>query len=154
MASLREFSQRIKVIAATVEKGGPKVARQTAALILQTAVMATPVGNVTLWTAQARRRARPGYVGGRARANWTVSIGAPILSTTDETDASGGTTVARGNNVLSALPVKGDVEIHITNNLPYIVPLNQGHSHQAPAGFVELAVEAALDGIKRMTVLK
>ena len=32
--------------------------------------------------------------------------------------------------------------IYITNNVPYIVALNNGHSQQSPTGFVEAAVES------------
>lgn len=152
MATLQEFSRRIKTIAATIEKGGPEVARKTAALILQTVVMATPVGNTALWSEQSRRRARPGYVGGRARANWFVGVGHAPGEVTEETDAGGQQAIGRGKEVLNSVPKKGTVEIHITNNLPYIVPLNEGHSKQAPAAFVELAVATATDAIKRMKV--
>jgi hypothetical protein len=153
MGSLSEFSKRIKVIADSVERGGPKVAREAAALILQTVVMATPVGNTTLWSDEARRRARPGYVGGRARANWQVGIGEAPAGVKDDVDATGGGTISAGRGIIGTAN-KGPVEIHITNNLPYIVPLNEGHSKQAPAGFVELAVTAAIDGLSRMKVME
>ncbi len=34
-------------------------------------------------------------------------------------------------------------EIFISNNVPYIGRLNNGHSAQAPSGFVEMAVRRA-----------
>lgn len=153
MGSLKDFSRRIKTIAATVEKGGPEVARKTAAVVLQTVVMATPVGNTALWSEQSRRRARPGYAGGRARANWHVSLGHVDFNTTEEHDAGGQATIGAGNDIIKSASNKGDVEIHIVNNLPYIVPLNEGHSKQAPAAFVELAVANAVAAIKSMKVL-
>jgi hypothetical protein len=44
--------------------------------------------------------------------------------------------------------------MHITNNLPYIVRLNQGYSAQAPAGYVEqgvLAARRAIDSAGEIT---
>lgn len=151
MGTLGQFSKRIKVIADNIERGGPKVARELSALVLQTVVMGTPVGNTTLWSDEARRRARPGYVGGRARANWTVGLGEAPAEVKDTTDANGAGTINAGKAVIAGA-VKGPVEIHIVNNVPYIVPLNDGHSKQAPAGFVELAVTTAVDALSRAKV--
>ena len=44
--------------------------------------------------------------------------------------------------------------IHITNNLPYIGSLNDGHSKQAPAGFVQMATLAGLAAVRGLRVLK
>jgi hypothetical protein len=37
---------------------------------------------------------------------------------------------------------KDDQPIYITNNSPYIEVLNQGHSKQAPAGFIEAGIQS------------
>lgn len=141
------------VVAKGVETRGPKIAREIAIVCLQTVVLATPVGNKALWSPQAQRRARPGYVGGRARANWLIGINSAHTNslTIGVVDPSGASTIAAGSEVING--TTPGVEIHITNNLPYIVPLNEGHSKQAPAGFVEVAVETALQAVKNKRVL-
>jgi hypothetical protein len=151
MAGLREFSARVSRIAAALPQGANAVKRKTASAILQSVVVGTPVGNTTLWSEQARRMARPGYVGGRARGNWFVSIGAPVATVTDATDAAGRATLARGEAVINEAPPLQ--AIHIVNNLPYIVPLNQGHSKQAPAGFVEMAVMKGIQHLQALRIL-
>jgi hypothetical protein len=65
---------------------------------------------------------------GRARANWFVSEGAPRLETTESI-------------VPEPRPrLTGESVMFITNSLPYIVPLEYGHSKQAPYGMVRKAI--------------
>lgn len=151
MGTLRDFSIRVNKIAAALPQGANKIKRKVAFAILQPVVMGTPVGNITLWSEQSRRRARPGYVGGRARANWFIGLGQADTHTTDAHDKSGRATVSKGQSAIDG--AQPGVAIHITNNLPYIVPLNEGHSHQAPAGFVELAVLKGIEKAKTLRIL-
>lgn len=67
---------------------------------------------------------------GRARANWFLSEGTPRIETTSSTSAQS----------FSASALTGRNPIYITNSLPYIVPLEYGHSKQAPAGMVRTAI--------------
>ena len=62
---------------------------------------------------------------GRAQNNWNVSPLKPDLSTTEST-ARGDERSAAENATTVALKVGGD--IYIANNLPYIRPLEYGHS--------------------------
>jgi hypothetical protein len=81
-----------------------------------------------------------GYVGGRFRANWNVSIGAPSTRTTERVDATGGVSITAGAAVIARV-VAGPT-IFLTNALPYALALEYGHSTQAPQGMVRLtAVE-------------
>ena len=81
---------------------------------------------------------------GRARGNWQMSVSRPINSTVSDLDTSGGATLNKGVSVIrSAINIKYPV-IWITNNLPYIQRLNEGHSQQAPIMFVETAIQRAL----------
>jgi hypothetical protein len=50
--------------------------------------------------------------------------------------------LAQGKGVIAG--AKPEQDIHITNNLDYIMDLNQGSSAQAPAAFVEEAVDAGV----------
>lgn len=74
---------------------------------------------------------------GRARAAWNMAVGSADLSVPPEGRYAGPTPPAIG-----AIPPGAPVIV--SNNLPYIAPLNNGHSQQAPAGFVERVVQDTL----------
>lgn len=78
------------------------------------------------------------YVGGRFRGNWRFSIGSPDNTTTDEVDPSGRKSTAR--IVDGAIEFKAGDTAYITNSLPYAIPLEFGHSQQAPGGMVRITV--------------
>jgi len=61
---------------------------------------------------------------GHARANWQVSIGAPITSVIDAVDKDGTSTVSLGNGVAANIP-PFDI-VWLTNNVPYIEVLENG----------------------------
>lgn len=77
---------------------------------------------------------------GRFKGNWSVSIGARNTTTSLAVDLSGSATVARGAAVLDDYPVDKWPKIFIQNNLPYAIPLEDGHSAQAPGGMVALTM--------------
>ncbi|MGF6208289.1 hypothetical protein [Pseudomonas frederiksbergensis] len=79
-----------------------------------------------------------GYVGGRFRGNWMFSIGAPDSTTTEEVDPSGAKSTAR--IVAGAIEFKAGDTCYITNSLGYAIPLEFGHSTQAPGGMVRITV--------------
>ncbi len=78
-----------------------------------------------------------GYVGGRFRSNWQLTTGVPAAGEIEDIESAGETLdrllVAAGD--LSA----GEVAF-IVNNLPYAIPLEYGHSSQAPGGMVRVTV--------------
>ena len=94
----------------------------------------SPVGNPDIWKGSAP----PGYVGGRFRGNWQIGIGAPADGTLNTTDASGGATKTKLASAIEKITAGGVT--YITNNLPYAIPLEYGHSTQAPAGMVRVTV--------------
>lgn len=151
MASLRDFSVRMNALAAKVEGGATRIQRQVANAIIQPLVMSTPVGNVVLWNAESRHSAPQGYVGGRARGNWHVSVGGADQRVIETEDSGGSATIAAANAAIDGSTPHES--IYINNNLPYIVPLNQGHSKQAPIAFVETAVQKALEKMRDMRIL-
>lgn len=85
---------------------------------------------------------------GRFRANWQTSVGAPDTATSAATDKSGGTAIARGTAVALKFPMGGTV--WLANGLPYALPLEYGHSKQAPAGMVRLTVAEFQDTVRRL----
>lgn len=84
-------------------------------------------------------RAGAGYVGGRFRANWFVTTGAASAATTENVDPSGSQAIANASAALASF--SAGPSIFLTNNLPYAMPLELGHSKQAPAGMVRITVE-------------
>lgn len=93
--------------------------KRAAILIDQTLVAATPVDT------------------GRARSNWIVTLGVP--SAASRLPMSPTEALREGESVINGW--RPGQSIFITNNLNYISKLNAGSSAQAPAGFVERAVE-------------
>jgi hypothetical protein len=76
---------------------------------------------------------------GRARANWSVSEGG--MNTRFEisaVDKSGSATIGTATQTVNGWECTGS--IFLSNNLAYIVPLEYGHSKQAPGGMVRLTV--------------
>lgn len=111
------------------------VVRKTAIDLLTAVVMRTPVGNPDFWKSKPPK----GYVGGRLRANWNVSLVTPDESTTDATDKTGSGAIARGNEAIGQ--ADGIKDIWMVNALPYAIPVEYGHSdQQAPAGMVRVSV--------------
>lgn len=93
---------------------------------------------------------------GWASANWFINVGSPSTANTGNLpknrpsavagrEAQQAATVARfvsGYNWLSS--GGANAVVHISNNVPYINRLNTGWSNQAPAGFVDDAVQEAV----------
>lgn len=77
---------------------------------------------------------------GQAQANWLTAIGKQFSYYIANAEDNSGwyDSVEWARNALKT--VKYNDVIHITNNVPYIVKLNQGTSAQAPALFVQMAV--------------
>ncbi len=95
------------------------VVRKTSLGLLSGIVMDTPVDT------------------GRARANWQTTIGAPASGQVIAWNGPGGAASAALTEGAARIEdVSGDVAIFLTNNVPYIEPLEFGHSRQAPGGMV------------------
>lgn len=85
---------------------------------------------------------------GRAKGNWFVSLVAPRLDFDwAKTDAGGASVISEGQAMVSKLQDYG--AIYLTNNLPYIVALEKGHSKQAPPGaMVRLSLDRVAAGLR------
>ncbi len=75
---------------------------------------------------------------GRFRGNWQFSVSSPAAGTVDALDPSGAEASARlvGDSIL----FKVGETAYIVNNLPYAIPLEYGHSDQAPGGMVRITL--------------
>lgn len=123
-----------------IEKAVEDIVQEDAIAALATIIQATPVGDPRLW--QNPNSAPPGYVGGHARASWNVTNGIISDEELPGVDAAGGQTTERGKGVIAKWTLAQSF-IAIQNAAPYIDRLNNGHSTQAPAMFVEQAIAAS-----------
>jgi hypothetical protein len=76
---------------------------------------------------------------GRARGNWQCTIGSPATGTIDRKDPSGQAVMAEVTKEVGSWNVD-QVAIYLTNNVAYIEALENGHSGQAPRGWVKIAL--------------
>ncbi len=130
MADLKVFARNIQVRAFKMVENVDALVRRVALAVDTAVVLRTPVDT------------------GRARANWQVNIGSPAVgevATPGSPDQGSATALTAAQSTIATY--KGQGNIHITNNVPYIGKLNEGHSRQAPAGFVEAAVVAGIEAI-------
>lgn len=82
---------------------------------------------------------------GAFRSNWRVAINTIDISTDlTLTDRSGQGAISRGLATIASGGGLGKV-VFVSNSLKYAVPLNNGHSQQAPIGFVDLSLQSVLN---------
>lgn len=112
-----------------------------------------PVGNPDLWKESSLPPPK-GYVGGRSRANWAISIKKPgKTASADAKPEDGvyheqeisGTQEAAGFAAMATAKPGGT--IWIFNNVRYIGALEDGHSGQAPVGMVKVALAEIAAGL-------
>lgn len=126
MGDLREFAKQIRMRGEAVEKNSQRLVRTVALAVDTKVVLATPVDT------------------GRARANWRAGTERPTDILPEPSSKEAGAQEALDQARQAVAAYRGEGEIHISNNLPYIGALNDGHSSQAPAGFVETATAAGV----------
>lgn len=134
---LGSFARRMYLRADNVPREVNNIVRRFALLTDQLLVLSTPVDK------------------GRARSNWLVSLGQP--NETQIEPYSPGSQLGRGEtaNAQAALAQaerelslrQPEQTVYINNNLPYIQRLNDGWSAQAPALFIETAIQTALNEV-------
>jgi hypothetical protein len=84
---------------------------------------------------------------GRAKGNWYVTLGTPATGFDwEKHDIAGGETINDGYQTIQGLQDYG--AIYLTNNLPYIIALEKGHSKQAPAGMVQVSLDRVSAGLR------
>lgn len=124
------FQRRLKTLSREFESNAARLPARTALTFVAVVAHGTPIDT------------------GKAQGNWQVGIGGPMLRQVHDESRFGADSAVRiATNKLQRY--KGNANIHVTNNLPYIGALNRGHSKQAPAGFIEMAREAALRQIRQ-----
>lgn len=121
------FSAEVGGFAKLAKETADKITRATTLELFSGVIKATPVGDPDGWQTPAP----PGYVGGRARGNWQASVGAQKDGEIDRIDKSGAETIADMERIL---PAEAGNEVFLSNSLPYIEALENGHSQQAAPG--------------------
>jgi hypothetical protein len=124
----RTFALQLDDFARRVGLSGTTVAKRVAFDVFARIVRKTPVDK------------------GRARASWTISVN--NADRTVQPDGQASYPVPQ----VGALNVQPGDSIWISNNLPYIVKLEEGHSQQAPAGMVAVSlaeVDTAMSRLER-----
>lgn len=84
---------------------------------------------------------------GWARANWVPEIGKPITDTAGTREQAERGHITLGNQQAGLAKVATSYRegpIFISNNVPYILRLNEGSSKQAPKGFIQNAIAKAV----------
>lgn len=151
MSTMRGFAKRIKAIGEGVADNADSMTRKTVITIASSVSLATPVDT------------------GRARANWRTNIGSPNTSSVEygakgekrkgkkrraSPTANAAVGIAIGEATAQMQGYKGGRDIYISNNLPYIGRLNEGHSKQAKPGFIEKAILAGQRAISKSRLVK
>lgn len=134
MAQIRDARGRFIKLGEGIEKRARANAIKMASMILQSVVIATPVDT------------------GHARANWQVGIDGEPSEELAQEDKTGQATISAGNAVLQTK--QPGQTIHIANNVPYIKRLNEGWSAQAPSGYIEKAINTALQAFRGWKIVK
>lgn len=132
MATPAQFEKNMGRIGAGVAANADETMRRVAIAATQTVIVATPV------------------LSGRARSNWLASLGSSRVETVEPLGDGAAATqpaIDAATTVIRSYDGDRDRDIRLGNSLPYIDPLNQGSSAQAPAGFVRLSVQAAVDAV-------
>lgn len=75
---------------------------------------------------------------GMARSNYFYGFTPTVTGRDESKNRGGGPSITRAVDFASTL--KAGTTFYMVNNLPYIMPLEFGHSSQAPAGMARLAV--------------
>lgn len=93
----------------------------------------SPVGDASHW----KHPPPKGYVGGFFRGSWMLGVGS-VPSGQGTVDPIGEATVGR---IIAAVPEHAAGPVYsLGNTAPYAVPIEEGHSDQAPNGLVALTV--------------
>ena len=137
--SLKGLAERMRRAARDVDRAAAEATAATAVTIVGKLAFATPVDT------------------SQAISNWVASLNAPPIEFLEPhypgekgstQQASALETIAAAKLALKV--IKAGDTVYVTNNAPYIRRLNEGHSQQAPAGFIEVALGSVGGRSKRL----
>ena len=76
---------------------------------------------------------------GNAKGGWQVSVDTPTDNVRIRKDKQGNLTVKHGLAKINSATNPYSL-LYLQNNVPYIIPLDKGHSKQKPNGFISQAL--------------
>lgn len=112
-SQIKKFNDKTKLKAVRIFRG-------TALSIFGRVIIRTPV------------------LSGRARGNWQTQLNRAPNSVLDVKDKNGAAAITQAGKAVSRAKL-GDT-LFLINNLPYIEPLENGSSEQAPTGMVKVSI--------------
>ena len=121
-----EFNAQLTKFARKIQVAPAKVVKKVAFQLFRRIIEKTPVDT------------------GRARASWNIAVGSADASVRPEGQhpKSPAALASKANTVLAGYGADGRLPVvWISNNLPYIGELENGHSQQAPAGMLALSIQ-------------
>jgi hypothetical protein len=143
---LASFARRIRIQANRVQDGADEATIACASAVATELVESTPVDT------------------GRAISNWDASLGPKVavyrpaaVPGEKGSTRSGSVAEALGRMLRAITAYKSGTSggsINITNAAPYIERLNAGSSSQAPAGFIESAIQRGRAAIRNVRIFK
>lgn len=127
--TLRNLADRMDALADNIDGAANEVKKEVAVAVVKNLISVTPVDT------------------SRALSNWIAENGRshnysilPHVKGEHGSTRAASMSAALADAMAAIARAKPGVPIFITNNLRYIRALNNGHSQQAPAGFVERGV--------------
>ncbi len=148
----REFEHELNVF---IEKTLPDqhlaIQKKIAIDLFSRIIEKNPVGNPSKWSPSSLPPPK-GYVGGRSRANWQISVGTAGSDTSKDPETGVVTkqkisTMQETAGWTAMATAKYGGTIWIYNNVRYITALEHGHSKQAPAGMVAVSLAEIVAGL-------
>ena len=145
MAGLDDFAKRIDRIAVRVEGNVEQAVKDCAGAVARSVISNTPADT------------------GRARSNWTAEMDEALAKVLpayvpgekgSTAEANAEIAINQATEAIDRFDISANRSVHISNSVPYIGALNDGHSKQAPADFVKLAVLDGLATIRGAKILK
>ena len=144
MTDLATFARRIRIQANRVEPGSDQAVVDCSSAVARELVESTPADT------------------GRAITNWDAAVGRAPISYKTQAAVPGTKGNTRESNVALALArmlaairaYRRGQSVHITNSAPYIEKLNAGSSLQAPAGFIEAAIQRGRAVIRNVRIFR
>lgn len=131
MSEISDFEKQFDKIVNKVNQVLDKSVRGAVLTTYKEVIEGTPVGNPTHWKNPSS--APRNYTGGTLRGNWQTTVSSPasgILNRKQDKESGSATDeaakITNGYNMNSG-------SIYLTNNLPYVQAVNEGHFVQPGA---------------------
>lgn len=131
---MASFALDLREYVAKAKDDIDKVVRGAIMGVAKSLIEKSPVGDGTLWKTPPPK----GYMGGRFRANWDLALDSAPTAQYADIDKTGAVSRIR---IEAAIPAQAAGRMYyLANNLDYAMPLEEGHSTQAPNGMAALTV--------------